>query len=359
MATVIKRNRLLVCFAPSLVVVAWGCGSGSVEDTSSTDSSALSTACANGTEASMETGGRCAPIDDLTAEAEPSDPTLPSLDEARSATASSSDPAAGVTCTGGGAQTGTFYNFAALPARSVTDLQTKMIVNPAGINNTSPCFIFTTATNRLQHGVEVVGSYPGGNARPNLGIFDWSCSSGSPCGNKKGPDWVLSRAFDACHTHDEDDGDGHRLPFEYYSNKTEKIGGGNPPQWRNTVLLWNYCTSRWNQIYAHTYRATNNGGGGWGPVIEPHINGPLPIIKEVGFKSSMLFHDGRWSTLGANVTTFRTPAQAGLSPWGLLFRDPNRSFAVTGCGAPDHVCGSGAGQVCCPQHASCQTCLGQ
>jgi hypothetical protein len=56
----------------------------------------------------------------------------------------------------------------------------------------------------------------------------------------------------------------------------------------------------------------------------------LPRIKEVGFKSSTLFHDGTWSPLTPSVSTFRTPAQAGMTQWGLLFLDPNRTFDIHG-----------------------------
>lgn len=296
--------------------------------TDSLDDIALITSCPDGSEPSSEMSGACAAIDTA---AEPStiDSSLPNLADLRTGAISPD-----VTCTAGGNQAGTFYDFSALPRGSGTDLQARMIVYPNGINNSTHCYIFTTATNRTQRGVEVVGMYGGAGTTPTLGVFDWSCTAGSPCGSDKSPSWVWSRTFNdpnqACYTHQQSDGHGNTVDVEYYSNKTQEIAAGSPPEWRNTVLLWNYCKNRWDQIYQHTYHETNADGGGWGPVVEPHIQGALPKIKEVGFLSSKLLHNGTWTTLGSNVTTFKTPAQAGMSNWSLMFRVPNSVWGIHG-----------------------------
>src|SRR5262249_57904513 len=123
--------------------------------------------------------------------------TLPDLAGLRSggvSTAPVDTTAAAATCTDAAPGIGTWYVQAKLPASSHTILHTRMIAHPNGIDNGTPCFIFTTATNRKQHGVEVVGIYHSGGT-PNLGIFDWSCSSGSPCGNKKTASWVYSKSL--------------------------------------------------------------------------------------------------------------------------------------------------------------------
>jgi len=292
------------------------------------DDVALGTSCPDGSEPSSELSGACAAVDTAAASATV-DSSLPNLADLRAGTVSPD-----VTCTPGGNQAGTLYDFSALPKGSGTDLQARMIVYPSGINNSTHCYIFTTATNRTQRGVEVVGMYGGTGTTPTLGVFDWSCTAGSPCGSHTAPSWVWSRTFNnpnqACYTNQQSDGHGHTVNVEYYSNKTQEIAAGSPPEWRNTVLLWNYCQGRWDQIYQHTYRETNGDGGGWGPVVEPHISGALPKIKEVGFLSAKLLHAGTWTTLGSNVTTFRTPAQAGMSNWSLMFRVPNSVWGIHG-----------------------------
>jgi hypothetical protein len=325
---------LLLPKASRLALVALaGCLSSSSDDPTESDAldeSTLMTDCAPGAEPSSEICGACAVID-LDVEPATVDPSLPNLGDLRSGKiAPPASTTNSVTCTAGGAQTGTFYNFAALPMGAETNLHTKMIVRPNGINNTSPCFIFTTATNRTQFGVEVLASYPGGNATPNLAVFDWSCSTSSPCGSQTSPSYVLSRSFDSCHRHSQSDGHGHTVEILYYANKTKQIAAGSPPEWQNTVLLWNYCTKAWNQIYTHKYHATQGDGGGWAPIIEPHIQGTLPAIKEVGYLSASLFHHGEWTTLTPSVSTFVTPSQAGLTTWSLLFRVPNYQYGVHG-----------------------------
>jgi hypothetical protein len=328
--------------ASGLVVLAVlaGCSSGAPDDSAqpgaTLNESALATSCPEGSEPSSEIGGACAAIEPAT-EPVTVDPSLHNLADVRAGRSSSAASAPGaVTCTGFGNQAGTMYDLSALPMGSATDLQTRMIVNPGGIDNSTHCEIFTTATNRTQLGVEVVGVYAGAGTTPTLAIFDWSCSAGSPCGKDKSPSWVLSRKFDACHAQAQSDGHGHTVDVLYYSNSTRKIAAGNPPEWRNTVLLWNYCSDpkyqfgHWDQIYEHTYRAVMGDGGGWGPVVEPHIQGPLPKIKEVGFLSASLLHNGKWSALTPSVTTFTTPAQAGMTNWRLMFLDPNYAWGIDG-----------------------------
>ena len=85
-----------------------------------------------------------------TNEAASIDPTLPNLADLRSGKLMSTQTAsASVTCSAGN-QTGTLYDFAALPMGTETDLEVKTSVHPEGINNSTHCNIFTTATNRTQ-----------------------------------------------------------------------------------------------------------------------------------------------------------------------------------------------------------------
>jgi hypothetical protein len=287
-------------------------------------------ACGDGTDYSLETGG-CAPVVDETAAAAVEDP-LPDLAELRSGepTITPVDTTGATTCTDNAPGIGTWYNDGKLLPQSHAILHTKMIAYPNGIDNGTPCFIFTTATNRKQLGVEVVGIYHSGGT-PNLGIFDWSCSSGSPCGTKNTASWVYSKSLSslqACFLKTQDDGGGHQHPLLYYSNESKKLDSQSPPHWRNTVQLWNYCEQKWHRVYQHEYRA-NNGQHNWSTIIEPHLSGTAPSIKELGFKASALFHDGSWSTLRTDVTSFNPPSKAGF-PWRVLHRDPNRGFGITG-----------------------------
>jgi hypothetical protein len=317
------------------IVAASGCGAPPDDATGEVSSSALSTGCGEGSEPSIEIGGACAPIDDLTAEAATPDPTLPSLADERSGTASNGSAVASATCTAAGSGTGTWYQLNKLPATTETDLQTKMFVDVHGIGNTSPCDFFTTATNGKQRGVEVLGFYPGKNAAPFLAVFDWSCTKADPCTVNHHPatqpTYVWTHGFEACYLQNESDGHGHTVSVEYYANKTRKLKDGNPPQWQNSVLHWNHCTKHWSLIYAHTYREANGPSGGWGPIIESHLAGNQPSIAYVGYKDSALLHDGKWSTLGPDVTTFDEQYIGPKKPdWDLVFDDANRSYGIKG-----------------------------
>jgi len=73
----------------------------------------------------------------------------------------------------GGLGAGTIYKQGALQITSRAELFTQMIVYPNGIN--VPNWIFTTATNRTEKTIEVVGIYIGTGA--SLGLFGRTASS--------------------------------------------------------------------------------------------------------------------------------------------------------------------------------------
>lgn len=156
--------------------------------------------------------------------------------------------------------------------------------------------------------------------------------SGSPCSGKTAPSWVYTKNLSSlhdCYLRTQDDGGGHQQELLYYANATRKLDSGSPPLWRNTVQPWNYCEQKWYSVYQHEYHSDNGESGGWGPIIEPHLSGTPPSIKELGYKASALFHDGSWSTLGPDVTSWVSPSDAGF-PWRVLHRDPNRGFGIKG-----------------------------
>ena len=101
--------------------------------------------------------------------------------------------------TPGGIGGGTTFNLGALQALKSSQLHTKMYVHPDGLNPSTLGleWLFTTATNRTQKGVEVVGIYFRDSPSGSLGVFDWSCSNDDPCeGGNTGPAWISdSRLF--------------------------------------------------------------------------------------------------------------------------------------------------------------------
>lgn len=236
-----------------------------------------------------------------------------------------------------GAEAGTLYRQNMLQALRDARLYTKMFVYPNGIGSIGNEWIFTTATNRTERSVEVVGIYTG-SGTGDLGIFDWSCMPGYPCPNgSTGASWQWTRPFSqfSCYYTMKDDGGGHPHNLMYYINSSNK-GEGDPPVWGNSVFLWNYCRNTWDAVYSHTFRVNqrdcsmercfvdNYDTGWWGPIVETTMGGPQPQIKELGFWQSWLYHDGVWSTLGTNDTTWATLN----SSWLEFHRDPNRSYGV-------------------------------
>jgi hypothetical protein len=239
--------------------------------------------------------------------------------------------------TPGGIGAGTQYLRGSLQALEHGELHTKMFVHPDGIqpSNLELDWLFTTATNRVEKCVEVVGIYfrdgPG-----SLGVFDWSCSDDYPCEDgQTGPEWLWTKDFSElpCNmVYIKDQGD-HIEKIVHYANLSVKIDNGDPPLWENAIYLWNYCEQSWDFVYGHSYRKHqidcsqfDNSCAWWGPILETFIDAedPYPEIREVGFEDSLLLHDGQWSWLTPEETAFADPN----SPWQLFHLDPNRGYGA-------------------------------
>jgi len=234
----------------------------------------------------------------------------------------------------GGIGAGTLYQTGTLQALEHAELHTKMFVHPDGVDPSSSglSWLFTTATNRTEKGVEVVGIYFEDNPDGSLGVFDWSCSPGYPCeGGELGPSWIWTNYFTnfPCNMYEIVDSGGHLQTIMQYINQTRKLDDESPPLWRNAVYLWNSCEAKWDLVYDHEYRidqldcSLRSECGWWGPIIET-FSSLLPEIDEVGFEDSLLFHDGVWSELRPDETDFVNPA----FPWLLFHLDPNRGYGI-------------------------------
>lgn len=235
----------------------------------------------------------------------------------------------------GGIGAGTVYRQGSLQVTSRAELYTQMIVHPTGI--AVPNWIFTTATNRTELTIEVVGIYIGTGAA--LGVFDWSCLPGYPCPNgSTGPSWQWTRDFTdlSCYYAVGDDGGGHLHNLLSYVNRSHRRGNATAPpapvpNWTNSVLLLNHCTDEWDLVYSHDFRAAQRdcsaddfACGWWGPIIETFNDDPQPPINELGFLGSALRYDNKVSSLGPVETFFAAPSP----PWILFHIVPNRSWGA-------------------------------
>lgn len=230
----------------------------------------------------------------------------------------------------GGLGTGVAYRTGRLVANSQAELHTEMYIHPAGLApDASLSWLFTTATNRTEATVEVVGIYSGNNPG-DLGIFDWSCSADDPCDNgATTPTWQWTKPFSAfsCNISRIVNKAGHAQEILSYTNTSIKLDNADPPHWQNLVYLWNYCTRSWDLIYQHHFHSAqkdcslDGACGWWGPILET-FDATEPKINAVGFQRTSLLHDNTWSLLSVNETTFISPG----SPWKLYFLDPNKGY---------------------------------
>lgn len=234
----------------------------------------------------------------------------------------------------GGIGAGTLYRQGSLQLTSRAELYTQMIVHPNGI--AVPNWIFTTATNRTELTIEVVGIYIGTSAA--LGVFDWSCLPDYPCPNgSTGASWQWTRDFTdlSCYYAVGDDGGGHLHNLLSYVNRSHRRGKATAPpapvpNWTNSVLLLNHCTDEWDLVYSHDFRATqkdcsaDSSCGWWGPIIETFNDDPQPPINELGFLGSTLRYDNTVSSLGPADTFFAAPSP----PWVLFHIVPNGSWGA-------------------------------
>jgi len=239
----------------------------------------------------------------------------------------------------GGLSVGTIYSL--LPALNSGRLHTRMFVYPDGLRPDGDLpLLYTTATSRVQHGLEVVGIYWREYVNlGRLGLWAWPCFPSFPCPDgdtSPGWQWITGFSNLACNiTHGVDQG-GHSQKELYYANHTDKLDNGAPPQWKSALYLWNYCDEAWDLAWEHTYREAKvdcsvqgSRCAWWGPGIETFGADPYPQIAELGYEDSLLYHDGTWSELRPPETDFRDPAiWATQTPWQLFHLDPNRSYGV-------------------------------
>lgn len=238
----------------------------------------------------------------------------------------------------GGIGAGTTYLSGTLQTLTHGELHTDMFIYPEGYNPSTlgMDWLFTTATNRVEKGVEVVGIYFRASPNGSLGVFDWSCSQEYPCENgSPEPSWIWTNPFSSfeCNIGDTVDPGGHLQETIRYVNKSIRLDDEQPPLWENTVYLWNFCNAAWDLVYEHAYRSNQRDCSSgpfrcswWGPILETfrNPNEPVPLINELGFDNSSLLHDGDWSTLPRDETRFDPP----IAPWRLFHIDANRSYGV-------------------------------
>ena len=151
----------------------------------------------------------------------------------------------------GGLAVGIIYGTDQLVALNSGRLHTKMFVQPDGLkaDGVLPQPLYTTATSRVNRGLEILISYAQKNVDGGrLWLFAWPI-----------PDnpwqWFRELSSLTCNiTHGVDQG-GHAQKLLYYANHTDKLDEGDPPQWKSAMYLWNYCDEAWDLTWEHVYRA--------------------------------------------------------------------------------------------------------
>lgn len=340
--------RLSLCLASPLLLAA--CAADAPELDARSQSSALEgpAPCAAGTLFNPDTQ-QCAPVVDRRSDVAPAaarapqrlPPNLQTLRSTRdgaprAAPRGSRAPSGTPDHVPGGLGAGVSYKSGALQANLSSTLYTHMIVYPDGLGFDVPADLFTTATNHTEKTVEVVGWYREASVH-HIGIFDWSCTTDSPCaGGQTTPSWIWTRPFsdNPCQLAELADGASITHQTMYYANATVTTADG----WENRVSFWNSCTSSWDLVYSHAFTGPQKdcsviGCGWWGPIVEnnsPLEDQPFP---ELGFIDSSLIHNGVTSLLPPSETDFNGPP----STWHLCFIDPNRSWT-----ASQIPCSSGA-----------------
>ena len=191
-------------------------------------------------------------------------------------------------------------------------------LQPGGNVNT---WLYLTAMNRAQRGVEAFVSYQGQNDT-RFKVFDWARSdqwqTNIPLADLT--DYLRSTI-------------AHGTPLQVLLvfNVTLQTG---PNQWSNVVFLHNRAVDGWDLIYQFDYPSTiaeqtTGFVGTWGPIVETFQN-PYQNTDSLGFLNALLFSadaNGQWdgSVLTSAQSTLRNDGQ-GFTP---LFLDANYSFVVT------------------------------
>jgi len=222
-------------------------------------------------------------------------------------------------------------------------LHTRMFVYPDGLERDGPLpsWLYTTATSRVDNGLEVVAMYAEDRDTGYLGLFAWTCLPDFPCPDGVTfPAWQWSRPLPqfTCNITQIVDQGGHAQKQLYYANHSDRMDDGSPPLWKSAVYLWNYCDAAWDLAWEHVYREDKidcSVPGAvcawWGPSVEIFGDTEYPQIGELGYEDSLLYHDGIWSQLLPPETQFRDPANpswGSLTPWQLFHLEPNRSYGI-------------------------------
>ncbi len=243
----------------------------------------------------------------------------------------------------GSMSAGTAYASGQLVAMDSGRLHTRMFVYPEGLEHDAPlpAWLYTTATSRVDHGLEVLAMYAEEQDRGHLGLFAWPCLPDFPCPNgARAPSWQWSRPLPelGCNITQIVDQGGHAQKQLHYANHTDRLDDQSPPLWKSAVYLWNYCDAAWDLAWEHAYRqdkADCSVAGAtcawWGPSIEIFGDATYPRIGELGYEESLLYHDGAWSRLLPPETEFRDPANpewGSQIPWQLFHLEPDRSYGV-------------------------------
>jgi hypothetical protein len=243
----------------------------------------------------------------------------------------------------GSMASGTAYAPGQLVALDSGRLHTRMFVYPDGLDRDSPlpAWLYTTATSRVDNGLELLAMYTESSESGYLGLFAWTCVPGFPCPDgSTSPDWQWSRPLPqlSCNiTHVVDQG-GHAQKQLYYANHSDRIDNGSPPLWKSAIYVWNYCDAAWDLAWEHVYRQEKSDCSvegatcaWWGPSIEVFGDADYPHIAELGYEESLLYHDGAWSLLLPAETEFRDPTNpswGSQTPWQVFHLEPNRSWGI-------------------------------
>ena len=222
-------------------------------------------------------------------------------------------------------------------------LHTRMFVYPDGLERDGPlpAWLYTTATSRVDNGLEVLAMYVEDRDTGALGLFAWSCVPDFPCPDGAvAPDWQWSLPLPqlTCNITQIVDQGGHAQKQLYYANHSDRLDNGSPPLWKSAVYLWNYCDAAWDLAWEHVYRQDKTDCSDpdatcawWGPSVEIFGDAVYPQVGELGYEDSLLYHDGIWSLLLPPETQFRDPANpswGSQTPWQLFHLEPNRSYGI-------------------------------
>ena len=191
-------------------------------------------------------------------------------------------------------------------------------LQPGGNVNT---WLYLTAMNRAQRGVEAFVSYQGQNDT-RFKVFDWARSdqwqTNIPLADLT--DYLRSTVAH-----------GTSLQVLLVFNLTYQIAQN---QWRNEVFLHNRVVNGWDLIYQFDYASTiaeqtTGFVGTWGPIVETFQN-PYQNTDFLGFVNTLLISATASGQLDVGVlasaqSTVRNDGH-GFTP---LFLDANYSFVVT------------------------------